>query len=92
MQHQPHSTPDIELLVARRARQAAEQRLLAEVDAGYGRRSLVAAVRHYAVVAVVAVVLAAGVIACTSVPDGRDMTSADRAAVLSDVNYVIKNL
>ena len=48
MQHQPHSTPDIELLVARRARQAAEQRLLAEVDAGYGRRSLVAAVRHYA--------------------------------------------
>ena len=88
MQHQPHSTPDIELLVARRTRQAAEQRLLAEVDAGYGHRSLVAAVRHYAVVAV----LAAGVIACTSVPDGRDMTSADSAAVLSDVNYVIDNL
>ena len=92
MQQQPHSTPDIELLVARRVRQAAEQRLLAEVDAGYGRRSLVAAVRHYAAVAVVAVVLAAGVIACTSVPDGRDMTSADRAAVLNDVNYVIENL
>ena len=92
MQHQPHSTPDIELLVARRASRAAERRLLADLEEGYGRRSFVAAVRHYAVAIVAAAVLVAGVVACTSVPVGRDMTSADRAAVLDDVNYVIENL
>ena len=92
MQHPTNSTPDIELLVARRARHAAEQRLLADIDENYGRRSLVSAVRHYAVALVVVAVLTVGVIACTSVPDGRDMTSANRAAVLSDVNYVIENL
>lgn len=93
MQHLMNDHRDIELLVARRASAAAEERLLAEVEAGYGRRSLVAAVRHYAVAIVVAAVLSAGVLACTSVPDGRDMSGdGDRAAVINDVNQVMENL
>ena len=93
MQHPTNSTPDIELLVARRARHAAEQRLLADIDENYGRRSLVSAMRHYAVALAVAAVLTVGVIACTSVPDGRDMNCAtDRTTVLDNVNYVIENL
>lgn len=93
MQHPDNSTSDIELLVSRRVRQAAEQRLLAEIDDHYGHRSLVAAVRHYAAALAVAIVLAAGVLACTSVPDGRDMaTATDRAALLKNVDYLIENL
>lgn len=93
MQHPDNNTPDIELLVARQARYAAERRLLAAVDDGFAGRSLRGAVRHYAVAVALAAALAAGVVACTSEPDGRDIVSSDRrGAVLGSVNYVIENL